>query len=56
MGNGKKVKCRECGAEWLQLTGVGFNGEESPLNNQKECPECGSPNIETDKELEILWD
>lgn len=56
MGNGKKLKCNECGAEWLQLSGIGFDGKESPLKNQNVCPECGSPKVETDNEYEILWD
>lgn len=56
MGNGKKLKCNDCGAEWLQLNGIGFDGVKSPSSDQKLCPKCGSSNIQVDPECKILWD
>lgn len=56
MGNGKKIKCEDCGAEWLQLNGIGFDGIEPPAIDHEHCPECGSTNISVDPECEILWD
>lgn len=56
MGTGKKVKCNECGAEWLQLYGAGFDDNEMPTEDNDKCPECGSTDISDVPEITILWD
>lgn len=56
MGNGRKNKCNRCGSEWLQLSGVGVDGQPSPTRDQKVCPHCGSTDVTRDPDCEILWD
>lgn len=57
MGNGKKKKCNDCGAEWYLLYGEGLLGE-TPTSETKPdvCPECGSTNIDDVPNIEVLWD
>ena len=60
MGTGKKIKCNECGAEWLQFCGVGFEQHDDNTKPQTEesdkCPECGSTDISDVPDITILWD
>lgn len=62
MGNGKKMKCNDCGNEWLLLYGMGIDAQQ-PTDTESHdeeqdnvCPECGSTNTEEEQGTAILWD
>lgn len=57
MGNGKKKKCNDCGAEWYLLYGEGLLDETPTSETAPDvCPECGSTNIDDVPNIEVLWD
>ncbi len=63
MGNGRVVKCKKCGKEWLQLdmTKEEFDHivndlQENPNEDTGVCSECGSSDIEVLPNINILWD
>lgn len=55
MGNGKFMKCKKCGHTWPVLEGVGFEGKKPVKQSEKQCPKCGSKEVEK-TEVHILWD
>lgn len=66
MGQGKQLKCKQCGNEWTHYYGVGFDNvkiEGSKENNTTgdadeiiACPKCGSQEFEEPSEIILMWD